>query len=86
MTPTEPPAFLPLYRSILQLAAGHPATIALDALSAVTAELIFEYAEANGRALIHQQFDARVKFLVGQLAAARRGITNAPSLSIIRPN
>ena len=83
MTPTEPPAFLPLYRSILQLAAGHPATIALDALSAVTAELIFECAGVNERALIYRQFDARVKFLVRQLVAARQ---EAPPLSIIRPN
>ena len=75
-SPPEPPAFLPLYRSILQLAAGHPAAIALDALSAVTAELIFECAGVNERALIYRQFDARVKFLVRQLVAARQEITN----------
>ena len=82
MTPTEPP-FFPLYRSIMQLAAGHPATIALDALSAVTAELIFECADVNERALIYRQFDAHVKFLVTQLTAARQ---EAPPLSTIRPS
>ena len=74
-SPPEPP-FFPLYRSIMQLAAGHPAAIALDALSAVTAELIFECAGVNERALIYRQFDARVKFLVRQLVAARQEITN----------
>ena len=82
MNPTDPP-FFPLYRSILQLAAGHSVAIALDALSTATALLIFECADVNERALIYRQFDAHVKFLVTQLTAARQ---EAPPLSTIRPN
>ena len=67
---TNPQTFIPIYRSIMALVAGMPATEALNALTAVTAEVIFECVPDDQRPKLLREIDERTRLVVRTLKEA----------------